>query len=501
MLTGWQKGQAPSAPLVAAPQRLWEVDYNGVLIKVLGIYPGSRTSEREAYALVEASRPAALYIDLHPELVKELCSQVEEGQVGSEKTPADGFLPVRRYGGSGWLSSIRLRSMLIDNELSSLLGAELYGPYKAGLCASVGREPPRWDILPRAEVGSRTEMQTSRGEEEEEEGVTSPTPSATASLDQQPPAATANRQREDAGAAASAPPSKPFPNPLDLPQLSILAFPFRADYNNGMQMERPGHLSAVLEGDNGTLSSGITATLGNLWKLVKGECPGLRVTVSLPPLTTAFSRGQLAGARQRVAQELDAIAAPSSEESCDVADWLLQLESSFLEKKMPEVADIYRKSGQQAELQARAVAFELQDQAARLPPGSTVVALVNLGSMGILRRQWEAAAPAHSLCPPFSMLEQVAATGVAAAGLGGALYLTHRYVLKPVIVKPLLQPLRQKFPRAVRWTGRSVAGLAVAALGMMAWGLTHPEMQTYGPSIKGALARPVVAPAVPKLTK
>ena len=62
----------------------------GVPVHVLGVYPCSRQSEEEAFDLVAAVQPRALYVDLFPELLGALQRDVAEGRVSAVEGPASG---------------------------------------------------------------------------------------------------------------------------------------------------------------------------------------------------------------------------------------------------------------------------------------------------------------------------------------------------------------------------------------------------------------------------
>lgn len=111
---------------------------------MLGWYPCSTVSEEEAADLVSAVSPGALYIDLHPELVRALSEDVAAG-----RSSADGRAwrvpersgPTGRISGAGFLVSLNLRNMLADNEMFALLGAEAFGAIKAALGAARALPP------------------------------------------------------------------------------------------------------------------------------------------------------------------------------------------------------------------------------------------------------------------------------------------------------------------------------------------------------------------------
>jgi hypothetical protein len=129
-VTGFLASGSEGTPAAAAPP---------VKVHLLGAFPCATVSEEEAYDLVSSTEPAAVYVDVHPETLSVLEGEVRAGRVGAAYHPPETPSPVQWYTGAALFASIRIRHLLVDNELLAYFGAEPLGAYKAALLAAISR--------------------------------------------------------------------------------------------------------------------------------------------------------------------------------------------------------------------------------------------------------------------------------------------------------------------------------------------------------------------------
>ena len=411
----------------------------GVPIHVLGVYPCSPVSEEEAADLIEAVRPSSLYVDVHAELLAAL-----EGEVRARRTLADGWrVPeespaLQTYGGAGVVASLYLRNVLADNEMMALAGAESLGAYNAGLAAALA-----------------------------------PAPAAAAAA---------------GGSAQQAQPPQP-------PRL--LAFPYSITYRFGETLMRPLDYCAIILGDAGVASQRLSFMVGNphAWSLVSPGAPNKNVpeaehVVALPP-GGYFTRQDVAAHVSTFRSVLSKAGARATEASCDMDLDLTEREAEARALGEETAAVTFSVRAAQAQATASAVAYALQEAAgadaaaaglggaggagAPAPPalgGPAVVALVNIGGMGCLRRNFDYAKAPQEALPPFTTAESVGVSvvpGGVVLGLGWG-----------------LRALGRRFPRTAVGLGLVLGGSVGSAVYMAA----HGDWARYGKAVRAALASP-----------
>jgi hypothetical protein len=214
---------------------------NGSTVHLLGVFPCSSRCEEEAHGLVGALAPSHVYVDLAPEWVAALQEEVDAGRVGGWAIP-DATPPFRLYPGAGVLGSVLIRNNIADNDMLGLMGAEWYGPYKAGLAA--------------------------------------------ARKQQQAAAAAAGAAASGTGAAVAAGGGPQSSGP------KVLAFPFSMHYNNGETLERPSAFTCLMVGNSSFASDAVHALAGANAAIMAGEPAQAETTVQLPP-AGYFTRQQV----------------------------------------------------------------------------------------------------------------------------------------------------------------------------------------------------------------
>ncbi len=132
--------------------------------------------------------------------------------------------------------------------------------------------------------------------------------------------------------------------------------------------------------------------------------------------------------------------------------------------------------------QVRAIAFALKTHA---PVNGDVVAIVNIGRMGSLQREWENAIDPTVLYPPISMSTYVTQRVLISIPLAGLAYGYYR--------------LAKRFPK-------TTVGLTLPLIAL-SYGFVqsaiYPDLIVYGERVRGALASPIhpasslVRPATP----
>lgn len=439
---------------------------SGVVVHALGVFPCSAVSEQEVTDLIAAVKPAFVYVDLHPELVSVLEADVRAGRFGDNWRIPEQSPGFQRYNDAGILVSLNIRNLLADNEVLGLFGAEGYGPFKAAIKAALGLSAP----------------------------------SATAS-----PAATRPAQ--------------------------LLAFPLKMGYNNGETLDRPSSLSWMLVGNASTGSSAITALVGNPNSWFYNAPP----EVLPPPVPAAdgapiIDAGTLAAAASRIQRTPDVehlVAIPQD------LGYFTRMQVAQLQKEFRNVVNratlrataanmdveadlaaretVSRAGGDAAsgdmlaqrivnsQRQSQALAFHLQQAAdeamaahtASLGPGSgapatplggvaaavpapTMVAVVNLGGLASLQRNWPEAHPPTELFPPITFVQEAIGNAVPVVLGATALYGIYR--------------AGRRFPK----TTAAVTLVAGAAGSAVVYSAVYGDWTRYGSIVRASLARPRV---------
>ena len=268
-----------------------------------------------------------------------------------------------------------------------------------------------------------------------------------------------------AGAALAEPPA-------------VLSFPLTLTYSYADPVEvgqaqhgRPGHVGLLLSGNSAQFSTQVGAYLGNQTLVLHGRACDVEQAVELPP-AGYFTRAEVSAIQARFRAAVNSFAMRCSAETCDVEDALGVREAEARADGDAALAASISAVSLTSQRQSQAIAHELQAAADALPPGGSVVAIVNIGGLASLQRNWSEARPTAEVFPPATLAQQAISTGLGSIAVGGVGYALYR--------------AGRRFPRAVGaftlLVGGSFAGLA-------AFGI-HSDNVRYGTSVRSALARP-----------
>lgn len=383
-------------------------------VHVLGVVPASRLSAIEAGDLVRAVSPTVLYVDEAPELVAALSEDVAAGACGP-----------------GFASTL----------------TETPRPFAwragAGLVGSVWLRKQLVDNEMFALLGAE---------------LYAPQKAALS--------AAAKQGAIVSGATSSGAPA-------------ILAYPFALAYNNFEQSERHAHYLGSVEGDASVASTAVAARVANPW-LVSGDGAGaalVTLEARVPPERGYLTRLEVCALQARNARAADEAARAATAASADVETRVLAMEERYNAAGDADSRRALLAAGLAAQGQAQAVAHVLRTASASLPPGGAAVALVNIGAMAALLRNWDEARPPAEAFPPMSAALIAAPYALGALPLAGAGWITLRAA--------------RRFPRSTAAVGLLLAGAAAVA----GAAFVHQENTAYGPAVRAALARPrVTAP-------
>lgn len=256
----------------------------------------------------------------------------------------------------------------------------------------------------------------------------------------------------------------------------ILSYPFSLEYDNVNALDRPNVLGLHLIGNAQWASTDTQAMLCNHQLLLDGDEPKVQFTAELPP-AGYFTRAQVNQLQRDFRATLNAFAATATADSCDP-------EPAFAEKEAAAhaVGDFVAASHLQGaalkcQLQSQAVAYELQACADALGPGSNTVALVDIGTLAALKRNWNEALPPETVLPPATPFQRTLSYSGPTFATGVVGYVGYKVF--------------QRFPR----TTGSFALAFFSALSGVAWVGVHSDSLKYGSRVRAALARPrVTAP-------
>jgi len=464
---------------------------SGAAVHVLGVYPCSTGSASEAVALVAAVRPALVYVGLHPELAAVLEADVRAGRMLDAGWRIPERAPdMRFYDGAGWIASVVLRNLLADNEMLGLLGCEALLPFKAAIRAALR--------LPGGGGGG--------GGGDGGGGSNGGSPRSPAS-----------------GAPTQAP----------TPPARLLTFPLGASYNNLETLDQPAQLQHVIIGNAAQGSTAVTALVGNpsTWLVDAQEAaahaqavqaraadaalpdPGPAPPAPAPevnfvlelPAEGYFTRDEVRRRQADFRQLANDACLRASIASADLEGDMVAREQRARERAQTlgglgdaaaaqqwvAQAESWHARQQLSQRQSQAAAFHLQSAldelaavaAADRAPPPEAVAIVSLGAVASLTRNWGEPLPPHEAFPPHSPLQLAVGNGVPAAGGAALLYGTYRL-----------------FRRLPRLTGAVVlsAGLGVGAL---VYSSVHSDWTRYGTNVRSALAKPKVTTALARVNR
>lgn len=425
---------------------------NGNIVHVLGVYPCSTVSEEEAHDLIMSVKPDVVYVDVHPELLSVLEADVRAGRTLQDGWRIPESTPTyTRYDGSGFLVSVVVRNWLADNEVLGLLGAEGYGPFKSGIRANLLAGPG---------------------------GV----------------------QGQGAG--------------------KLAAFPLTVEYNNAEVMERPAHLGWMVLGNAATGSTAITALVGNplSWFMApppaeEGQAQGTQAQGAagpevemavVVPAEGYMTRSAVQSLQAEFRHKVNKVALSSSASSQDLEADALAREEDVRARGDEVSAAALALRGLNSQKQSQALAWHLQslvDGVAPEPPMDSpstqlsaaatassptavkrpqAVALVNLGGMASLQRNWAEARPPMELYPPVPAWQEGLTYGAQGTLACTLLYGVYR--------------AGRRFPKTTAVFGGTLAVLGGGAV----YSATYGDWARYGSFVRMTLARPRVTSPLPR---
>jgi hypothetical protein len=384
---------------------------NGATVHLLGVIPASSLSAEEANDLVSAMQPKWLYVDEHPEIVGELKEDVVAGKVGAGFKPDENPRSFKMVPGAGVFGSILVRTRLVDNEMFALLGAELYAPYKAGILAAIRR----------GSSGKSDAAATS--------------------------------------AAASSPPAQPA---------EVISFPFSVTYNNYEMVGRPSHWEAKVVGDNMMQSVAVRGSVYNQTLELTGAPPLVAIEAAIPPDKGYFTRRELTELQTRNQAKVNDVAlrATAASPQIDVEGRIMEQENTYIQAGDAQSQTVLYQAGVASQSQAQAIAHTLQSAAKKLGPGEHGVALVNIGGMASLQRNWTEARAPEEVFPPMNRALVAAGYIFPTTGTACALWGIYRGF--------------KRFPKSTVCGTILVGGLGA----LMANGIVFSENTLYGPFIR-----------------
>jgi hypothetical protein len=225
------------------------------------------------------------------------------------------------------------------------------------------------------------------------------------------------------------------------------------------------------------------------------------------PVEGYFTRDAVQAKQAEFRALVDKACAGATAAGADLEADLVARERKALELGTGEGAELARAFSERSfmsQRQSQAAAFHLQtaidaeaaQQQQQLAPAAVVaagsggaveppcaVAIVNLGSMASLQRNWGEARPGAELFPGPTLAQSAAGYAVPSVAGSALLYGTYRAL--------------RRFPRA--------AGLVVAAAGVGAGALgysaVYSDWARYGAGVRSALARPKITSALARVNR
>lgn len=270
---------------------------------------------------------------------------------------------------------------------------------------------------------------------------------------------------------------------LPEPPGSVLSFPLSLTYNyaaapvDQSQLARPGHIGLHLSGNAQVASTLVGAYVGNAALLLAGGPSDAEGAVELPP-AGYLTRAEVSAMQARFRGAVNAFAARATPETCDPEAALLAREGVARAEGDVALADHLSALALASQRQSQAVAHELHAAADALPAGGSVVAIVNMGGLASLQRNWAEARPASEVFPPPTLVQTAIGYGIGGLALGGTGYGLYR--------------AGRRFPRTVGAVSIVVGG---ALVGAAAFGV-HSDNVRYGTAVRSALARPRITTAL-----
>lgn len=465
---------------------------------VLGVYPSSTLSSEEAEDLIDAVKPSLVYVDVHPELLSVLEADVRAGRIGNDWKIPEPTPPFHQYDGAGFLVSLNIRNLLADNEMVGLMGAEAYGPWKHAIRAAIGVRPSISSGTSAAAVGDRAAgaAASSTGPGSQLLGF----PMAMAynngeSLDRPNNLAYVLIGNASTGSSAV---SCMIGNPN--------AWFFGSELSPDPSSPAVAELVAAAGGGDASAATAaaVAAFKKSLFEVPDFSFrPDVEYTVSLPPETGYFTRTVVGMMQNEFRAQVNRAAAKHTAATADVEMDLLGRENRARARGDETTATSYALRAMTSQKQSQAIAYHIQtalDEIVNVAGGAGVdvagagspaassaaaaapvaVAIVNLGGMASLQRNWSEAHPYTDLFPPLTGLQNFIGYAAPTAVGGGILYGFYRGY--------------RRFPKT---TGVIATGAAVSC-GAIAYSAVYGDWTRYGNWVRSGLARPRVTSPLAK---
>jgi hypothetical protein len=439
-------------------------------IHVIGVFPCSTLSAEEAEDLINEVKPDLVYMSLHPEIVSVLEKDVKANKFidAGWKIP-ENSPTFERYDGAGWLVSLNIRNVLADNEMLGLLGAEAFLPYKTALRAIHSLTvPPKILSFPLT-------MQYNNGE----------------TLDQP-----AHFNTMLVGNASTG----------SMQVTALVGNPNSWFFLDQVLQDQQAAEAAVKAG---TSSSSTSSTFSN-----NPMKPDVEFSATIPESTGYFTRSGVLQLQHDFRTLVNTACIKSSSSSADVEADLLLREAAAREAGKPDIATTMGQRAMTSQRISQAAAFHIQESINKevendleisqseenslLPTSTssssssssssiskkskrplTAVAVVNIGQLASLSRNWNEARPPAELFPPLSTFQLVIGNAVPASAGFLTLYGLYRGF--------------KRFPR-ITTAFTVTTGIATSAI---VYSALNGDWTRYGSFVRSALARPrVVSPVM-----
>lgn len=410
----------------------------GGTVYAIGVYPCSTMSETEVTALISHVKPDIVYVDLHEEVLECLRDDLANRRTISDghhvSTESRGFSLMK---GKGFMVSMAVRNLLVDNEMLGLIGAELFGPFVAALRAS-SKLPHSPAILPFPYP-----MGYNNGVTFDRPGMLTYTMAGEASQF-----------------------SKTVLVSIGNPNLWMFELPASIDMIGAVS-------TSVTIPDRGFFSRAEVTQIQNEFRrtvnrqLLKSNKDNCDIEGELLNILNNHREGL----SPDTISALEARAATCQDQSTALAYYLQDAVDKLQIQKATETEEMDRVSP--------AVASGSKGDVAP----ATAVAVVSLGSLASLERYWAEARAPDEIYPPFSLARRAISDGAPVLLGGAVLYGYYRAF--------------RRFPKTIF----GISLVATPALAGTAYMLIHADRVRYGSEVRAALARPRVTSPLARVNK
>jgi hypothetical protein len=262
---------------------------------------------------------------------------------------------------------------------------------------------------------------------------------------------------------------------------ALSAFPIALGYNNGEAMERPAHVAWTLLGNASTGSTAMTTLLGNSLSWFTTSDDVTKNVAEVESLATVppegyFTRSSVQALQSDFRAKVNKVLLRATAASHDYESDALAREAAAREKGDETTAVTLAMRGLASQKQSQALAWHLNEvTAASATSGPrTAVAIVNLGQLASLQRNWGEARSVAEVYPPIPVWQDALSYG-AWGVLGGS----------------TLYGARAAYRRFPRTTG-VVGGLVTLTASGAVYAAMYGDWARYGSFVRASLARPRV---------